>query len=314
MTKTIGAAGFIGIAVESTSGTYQAPTKFFPIMSESLSWTQDTNWRRVIRGTTDVIGAVAGNGNVEGDIEAELLTDVLPYMLLAARGELTKTGTEAPYTYDFTPTHGALAPNTLSITIVRGEEAFGYVGCVVSSMTFGVDNDMATVTYSILGTAEESVTMPATPTYGDDTPFGAGTWSIEIPTETQIFDADNFSLEINDNGEVQYRLKNTLGAEFIKFGERDVQLTLDRDFEDRAEYEIFKNLTEQSVTVALDEDTNNKVEFSVVAAIIDAYAVNLSSVGDLVRSSTTYVGTHGSGDGAYEIQIVTDEDVTIPSP
>ena len=312
MAKTIGAAGYIGIAVEATSGTYVAPTKFFPIRGEGLSWTQSTNWRRVIRGTTDVIGAVPGNGNVEGDIEAELLTDVLPYMLLAARGSLEKTGSTAPFTYDFTPEHGAQANNTLSITIVRGEEAFGYVGCVVSSMSFGVDNDMATVTYSILGTAEQTVSVPATPTYGDDTPFGAGTWSIEIPTATQIFDADNLSLEINDNGEVQYRLKDAIGAEFIKFGERDVQLTLDRDFENRAEYDIFKNLTEQSVTVGLNEAANNKVEFSVVAAIIDAYAVNLSSVGDLVRSSTTYVGTHGSGDGSYEISITTDEDVTIP--
>lgn len=313
MTKTIGAAGYIGIAVEAVSGAYEAPTKFFPIMSESLSWTQETNWRRVIRGTTDVIGAVPGNGNVEGDIEAELLTDVLPYMLLAARGSLTKNGTAAPFTYDFVPEHGATANNTLSITIVRGQEAFGYVGCVVSSMNFGVDNDMATVTYSILGTDEQSVGIPATPTYGDDVPFGAGTWNIQIPTDTQIFDADNFSLEINDNGEVQYRLKDALGAEFIKFGERDVQLTLDRDFEDRDEYQRFKNLTEQSVSVGLNESANNQVQFSVVAAIIDAYAVNLSSVGDLVRSSTTYIGTHGSGDGAYTVSITTDEDVTLPA-
>ncbi|MCA1799961.1 MAG: hypothetical protein LC687_05510 [Actinobacteria bacterium] len=312
MAKTIGAAGYIGIAVETTSGTYEAPTKFFPIMSESLSWTQNTNWRRVIRGTTDVIGAVAGNGNVEGDIEAELLTDVLPYMLLAARGTLTKGGTAPSFTYSFVPGHGALAPNTLSITIVRGDEAFGYTGCVVSSMNFGVDNDMATVTYSVLGIAEESVSVPATPTYTDDVPFGAGNWNIQIPTSTQIFDADNFSLEINDNGEVQYRLKDSLGAQFIKFGERDVQLTLDRDFEDRGEYDNFKALTEQSVTVGLNESVSNQVEFSVVAAIIDAYAVNLSSVGDLVRSSTTYVGTHGSGDGAYAIEITTEEDVTIP--
>jgi hypothetical protein len=180
-------------------------------------------------------------------------------------------------------------------------------------MTFGVDNDMATVTYNILGTAEETVATPATPTYGADVPFGAGTWNIQIPTATQIYDADNFSLDINDNGEVQYRLKDQLGAQFIKFGERDVQLTLDRDFEDRTEYDIFKNLTAQSVTVALNESANNAVNFSVVAAIIDAYAVNLSSVGDLVRSSTTYVGTHGAGDGAYTVSVVTDEDITLPT-
>lgn len=314
MTKTIGAAGFIGIGIESTSGTYIAPTKFFPIMSESVTWTQNTNWRRVIRGTTDVIGAVPGNGNVEGAIESELLTDVLPYMLLCARGDLTQTAATTPFEYEFSPTHGALANNTMSITVVRGAEAFGYTGCVVSNMNFGVDNDMATVTYNILGTAEESVSVPATPTYTDDVPFGAGTWNLQIPTESQIFDADNFSFDINDNGEVQYRLKDVLGAQFIKFGERDVQLTLDRDFDDRTEYDIFKTLTEQSVTVALSESANNKFSIEMAAAIIDAYAVNLSGVGDLVRSSTTYIGVNDTTlDGSYKITITTEEDVTIPA-
>ena len=312
MTKTLGAAGYIGVAIETTPNEYEAPTKFFPIRTEGLSWVQNTNWRRVIRGTADVIGAVAGNGNVEGDIDMELLTDVLPYFLLCARGELTKDGTD-PFEYEFTPTHGALAANTMSITIVRGEEAFGYVGCVVSSMTFSVDNDMAVMNLSILGAAEESVTTPASPAYGDDVPFGAGTWSLQIPTATQIFDADNFSFEINDNGEVQNRLKDSLGAEFISYGERDLQLSLDRDFEDRDEYQHFKDLTSRSVTVALNEAANNQVTIEMVAAIIDEYAVNLSGVGDLVRSSTTYMGTAGSANEAYNIVITTDEDVTIPA-
>ena len=313
MTKTIGASGYIGVALETTANDYEAPTKFFPIRNESLAWQQNTNWRRVIRGTADVIGAVPGNGHVEGDLDVELLSDVLPYFLLCARGELTKNDDNGVFTYEFAPTHGALPPNTMSITIVRGEEAFGYVGCVVSSMTFGVDNDMATMNLSVLGTNEESVTVPATPTYGDDVPFGAGTWSIEVPTATQIYDADGFSFEVNDNGEVQNRLKDTLGAEFISFGERDLQLTLDRDFEDRDEYENFKNLTERDITVALNESVENQVTFNMLAGIIDEYSVNLSGVGDLVRSNTTYMGTAGATGDAYHIEIVTEEDVTIPS-
>jgi len=312
MGVTIGAEGYIGIALETTPSEYEAPTKFFPIRNESLTWSQNTNQRRVIRGTADVIGAVPGNGNVEGDIDMELLSDVLPYFLMCARGTLIQDdGPEAgSFQYNFVPAHNAVAPNTMSITIVRGEEAFGYVGCVVASQNYSVDNDMAVVTFTVLGTSEESVAAPAAPIYTDDVPYGAGMWKIQIPTDTQIYDADSFSFEVDDNGEVQNRLKDELGAQFISFGERNTSLSLDRDFENRDEYNDFKLLTEKSVSVEVEESTTNRCKFTIPVAFIDDYAVNLSGVGDLVRSSNTYIAVHDDDTGgAYEIELVTDEDL-----
>lgn len=308
MVKGIGASGVVGVAIESVSGTYEAPTKFFPIRSESLVWVQNTNWRRVIRGTTDPIGAIAGNGNVEGDIDMELLADVLPYFLACARGSIVKTP-GPPIEYEFTPEHGAVAPNTMSITIVRNGEAFGYVGCVVSNMSFGVDNDAAVVTLSMLGNSEEDVAVPVH-SFAGDQPFGAGNWTIEIPTTTQVFDADAFSLEVDEGASVQNRLKDSLGAEFIAFGERTVTLSLDRDFESRAEYDQFKALTAKSVSVKLSTDANNMVDFVVPVATIDTYDVSLGGVGDLVRASVQYMGVHDAGiNGSYSITVTTTEDV-----
>lgn len=311
----IGASGFVGIALEDNSGEYEAPTKFFPIRSEGLQWTQDTFWRRVIRGTVDVIGAAPGTGNVEGDVEMELLDDVLPYFLLASRGILAKGGTDPDFEYEFTPSHGALAPNTLSITVVRAGEAFGYVGCVVGSHSFGVDNDVATYTPSIIGMAEESVAVPGAPVYReDDDPFGSGMWNIEVPQGSQIFDADNFSLDVNDNGTPENRLKDTLGAQFVAFGERDVELSLDRDFESRSEYNDFKALTSEHVRVSLEKSAGRRVEFNVPASIKDTYDVSLAGVGDLVRASVTYRGTHAATvGGGFSILVETDEDITIPA-
>lgn len=322
MTVGIGASGVVGVAIETTPGTYAAPTKFFPIRSEGLVWTQDTNWRRVIRGTTDPIGAIAGNGSVEGDIEMELLADVLPYFLKCARGSITKTGTDdpatttvenaAPFTYEFTPLHNAVPPNTMSITIVRNGVPYGYTGCVVSSQSYGEDNSAATVTFSMLGRAEESVPVP-THAFAGDVPFGAGDWTIEIPTATQVFDADGFSFEVEDNGTVQNRLKSSLGAQFISFGERTVTLSLDRDFEDRVEYDQFKALTSKAIrTLLTDGSGENSVEFRMPVAVIDGYDVSLGGVGDLVRASVSYMGVHdGATGGAYGITVVTNEDVTV---
>jgi hypothetical protein len=310
---SIGAAGYVGIAIEETSGTYQAPTKFFPIRSENMQWQQNTNQRRVIRGTADVIGSVAGNGHVEGPIDAELLSDVLPYFLLAARGTLSKSGS-GPYEYEFTPLHGALAPNTLSITVVRSGEAFGYIGCNVASMTFGVDNDMAVVTYNMLGMREEDVAVPATPTYGDDEPYGSGNWIIQVPTGNQVYDSDNFTFEVDDGAEVQNRLKDELGAQFIAFGERNVTASIDRDFTNKSEYDEFKALTKKSISVRASASAGDYVELTCPVNYVETYELSLSGVGDLVRSSVSYTGIHDTATGgSYKINISTDEDVTIPA-
>lgn len=316
MPLDIGASGFVGIAPETTAGTYAAPTKFFPIRSESLAWTQDTNWRRVIRGTADVLGGVAGNGNVEGDIEMELLEDVLPHFLRAARGTITKTAmggaTPTHYEYAFVPSSVAIPPNTMSITVVRAGTVFSYLGCVVGGMNFGVDNDMATVTFNMLGRREAVAAAPVPAYNADDQPFGAGQWSIQIPTATQVFDADGFGLTINDNATAQNRLKNSLGAQFVSYGERDVELSLDRDFVDRTEYDLFKALTERSLRVRTEKSAEKWVQFTTPATIIDSYDVGLGGVGDLVRASITYRGTHdATAGGAYTMTVSTPENITI---
>lgn len=313
MPLEIGAAAYVGIAFETTSGTYEPPTKFFPIRSESLQWTQETNFRRVIRGTADPIGAIAGNGNVEGDIDMELLDDVVPYFLAAARTSVTKTGAEAPYTYEFVGAHGALPSETLSITVVRAGQVFGYVGCVVGSMSFSVDNDMGVVTFSIVGTAEDEQAEPSL-VYGDDLPFGSGKWNIQLPTNTQIFTVDTFSLEIEDNAEAQNRLKDELGAQFVKFGERTTTVSLDQDFVDRTEYNMFKLLTARSVTIEAAHSAERSVTFQVPVGYYDSYESSVGSVGDLVRASTSIQGTHDpSIGGSYKITVVTSEDVEIGS-
>lgn len=318
----IGASGFVGIAIEGTPGVYTAPTKFFPLRTEGVNWTQGTAWRRVIRGTADVIGAVPGNGHVEGDLDIELLDDVLPYFLLCARGTVTKTGTDdpntttvenqAPFTYEFIPTHQAVPTRTMSVTIVRNGEVFAFTGCTVGTQAYSVDDSMAVVTMSMIGREESSEALPV-PTYNpDDQPFGAGTWSIEIPTLTQVFDTDNWSLNIDDGAEAQNRLQTSRGAAFVKFGERSVTESVERDFKDRVEYDQFKNLTEKSLTTRLSQGTNRQVEFQVPTAIIDTYELGLSGVGDLVRGSITYQGVHDpSISGGYRIEVVTDEDITV---
>jgi Phage tail tube protein len=306
MAVGLGAAGVVGIAREVTQGTYVAPAKFFPVRSESLQWQQGTNWRSVIRGTVDPIGAVAGDGHVEGDIDMELLHDVAPWFLGVARADNTKTGT-TDLVYEFVGSHGATPADTLSITVVRNGVVFAYTGCCVGSQSYTTDNAQAVATYGLVGRAEATQSAP-TETYTDDGPFGAGTYTIEVPTAAQVFDIDQFNLQINDNATPQMRLQDSLGARFISYGERETTLSVDRDFENKTEYGQFKALTSKSVTIHIESSATRYVEFIVPAAIIDTYDVAIGNVGELVRASVAYRGVHDATlESSYQINVGTDE-------
>ncbi len=316
MAVGLAGCGFLGIALETVSGTYVAPTKFIPIRSESLNYMQDTVWRRPIAGTVDVTAAIPGNVHVEGDVELEVTPDVAVYFHHIMRGALVKTGA-GPYVYTYTGVCGATGANTASgktasITVVRNGQVFGYVGCLVGQASYSVDSGALVATYSIVGNDEASQSVP-TPTWPTSIPFGAGEIALEIPTGAQIFDTEGFDTTINDNAEPQYRMvtgAGARGARFVKFGEREVTLSVDRDFDTRADYDAFKAYTAQSVTWKATKSASEDMTFLMGAAIKDSYEVGLSGQADLVRASISYQGIRAASGNAYSMVIKTAESIT----
>lgn len=308
----VGASGFVGIAPETTSGTYVPPTYFLNLRSESLKYVQEPLWRRLLRGTADVSGVMAGNTRVEGALTVEIIEDGLVQLLKAARGTITKTGTVAPWTYVYAPNQVAVPSKTLSITVVRNGVAFGYTGCVVSSLSMTTDNGLLVGTFNIIGNDEANQTVP-TAAFSTILPYSTNHYSIEIPTATQVFTVENFTFTLNDNAAAQYRLKNTgLGAQFVKFGERSVELAMNKDFLDRTEFDAFKALTAKSVSVKASKSANQSVQITVPVAILDTYDISgLSGQADLIMASVKYTGVN-SGTGAVAITVVSDQDIPIP--
>jgi hypothetical protein len=241
----------------------------------------------------------------------EVLEDVLPYFLYGGHGDVVKTGVSPNFTYTYTPNSLATPENTLSITVKRNDSIFGYVGCIVGSFSFTVDNGLLVCTMGILGTDEDVETAP-TLVFPDTVPFGAGQYSIQIPTATQVFDTDNFTLSINDNASHEFRLKNTgRGAQFSRFGERMVELTVERDFLDRTDYDDFKALTSQGITILASKGANNSVTFKVPAAIADTFEVTgLTGQTELIRAAIKYNGvTDTATEKSAEVVVVTQEEI-----
>jgi hypothetical protein len=310
MALGIGGGAAMGLAFEVTPGTWVTPTKWFPFSSESLTYTQETQWRRPIRRAVGVIGAVAGNAHVEGDLEMEALEDVVPYFLSAARCQVVETGSTPNFIYTATPTANAIPAKTLSLTLERVTgQSFGYTGMVVSSFVFTVQDGMLMFNCSMMGRdeASQSIGVPVFPT---TTPFGAGQYQIEIPTGSTVTDTDTFEFTVEDNAEPQFRLKSTSrGAEFIKYGERNCTLTVERDFLTRADYDAFKALTAQSVTLTATKGANNSIAINMPVAVKNTYEIPVPGQGELVRANIEYQGVSNASGVDYTIVIKTQEDL-----
>jgi hypothetical protein len=307
MPPGIGAGGFAGLALETVPGTYAPPTKYFPFTSESLAWQQDINQRRPIRQTADVVGAVLGNAHVEGDLTMEALEDVVPYFLYCARATVTKTGT-TNLTYVFKPNANSIPSRTMSITVVRNGQVFGYVGLVVSSFTFNVDNGELMFTASMVGRDEATQTTP-TPTFVNTAPFSLGQFTTKINGAT-ITDADTFSFQVEDNGAAQNRIMATRGAAFVSYGERNVTVSMDRDFNDRSEYDAWKVLTQYAVHLDAVKGVNNSIAIDVPVAYKSEYSVNLGGQGDLLRVTNSWVGIIDATGNSYTVTILCQESIT----
>lgn len=304
----IGAGGLMGVALEAVAGTYVAPTKYVPFTSENLHVIEDHVVRRPIRESADAIGIVAGNEHTEGDIEMEALEDCLIYFLYASRTSIVKTGA-VNFTYTGQGTAAAVPVKTMSITIKRSDQIFGYTGCVVGSFKFGINNGLLTFGVSIVGRNEAVQSSPSA-TWPTSVPFGAGQYSIEIPTATPVTDTDTFEWTVQDNAEAKHRLKSTgRGADFINFGERDVTWTMTRDFITRADYDLFKSVTSQSITIAASKGVNNSISLLTPVSFKETYETGLSGQGDLNVANIGYRAVIDGAGKAYQFVVKTQEDI-----
>ena len=329
MPAGLGGGGKVGIAFETTMGTYVAPTIFVPVLSESLHYMEEKYYSEQIRQQTIASDVKPGYYHVEGDIEMEVDPTNLPYWLYASRHTGAKTGA-GPYVYTFIPSSagaastntGTVNPKTLSITIVRNNVVFGYLGCVVGGWEFTIEDAVLRVTMNVFGLAEAVQSAPS-PTWAAADLLGADSHHIYLaasgatPTFTTTADGFNgYTFRANYNPEAQNRIVATRSASYISYGITEAEVESELDFIDRTDYDNMVNNTTRAIKL---ESVNGGSTFAAATSGVqiqanrvsyDTYDIALEGMGDLIMAGFTGRCVGVSGGNAYQIVVKSPASIT----
>jgi hypothetical protein len=329
MPAGLGGGGKVGIAFETTMGTYVAPSIFVPILSESLVYREEKYYSEQIRQQTMVSDVKSGYYHVEGDIEMEVDPTNHPYWLYASRHTPSKV-TGPPAIYTFIPSSagsastaaGATTPKTLSITVVRNGIVFGYTGCVVGNFEYTITDAVLRCTMTVLGIAEAVQSAPS-PTWSAPDLLGATAHNVYLAASaaTPTFGAvdtgfNGFTFRANHNAEAQNRIVAVRSASYISFGITEAEFESELDFLNRTDYDNFVANTQRAIKL---ESVNGGATFAAASSGIqiqgnrvsyDTYDIGLSGMGDLIMAGFTGRAVGITAGNAYQIVVKSPATIT----
>ncbi len=332
LTPGLGGGGSVGVGIETVMGTYVPPTVFIPVTSEGFEYSEDKYLSEQIRQQSIHTEAKSSYYHVEGDMEMEADVNFLPYLLYAGRHTVTKTGASAPFTYKFVPNSagtastatGTTAAKTLSITVVRNGEVFGYAGCVLGGFEFSVSTDSGILmfTANMFGLSEAAVADPtevwvAPQLYGADSHRiyldAAGT----APTFAGAADVNHNGLTfgVNFNAGAQNRVRADRGASYISYGITEGTLSAEIDFLTRADYDNFKNTNKRALRMnsltggATLTTATHGVELQANNYFFNTFPISLGGMGDLVSADSEGRMLGIAGGDAYSVSVKTSVNI-----
>jgi hypothetical protein len=325
MPAGLSGSGYLGIGLESTKGTYAAPTVWIPILSESLKYTEERYFSPQIRQQTIVSDVKQGYFHVEGDIELEADPAFLPYLLHCSRHTIVKSGA-GPYEYKYTPSTAGSSSTaasgnvarTATFLIARNGVFFSYSGCVLAGFSFAVDTSdgVLKMTCNVLGEKEASQAGPFTPTWSAPNLFGAASHAVYVaasaasPTfAAASTDFNGFTFTADYAAEPQNRIIATRNAAYISYGETTANMETELDFIDRTEYDNFVATTQKAYKLesanggATYSAGTSGVKVQINRAVYETYDLGLSGLGDLIMAGVTARAIGIASGDPYEVWV-----------
>lgn len=327
MPAGLSGAGWMGLALESTKGTFVPATVFIPILSESFRYNEDRYFSPQIRQQVMTSDVAQGFYHIEGDIEIEADVNYLPYLLFCSR----HTPSFAAGVYSFVPsTAGStstaasgMVQRTASITIVRNGIGFGYSGCTLGSLGFFVDGGVLKFRTTMFGERDNVVAAPPTPTWLAASLFGASSHSVFVDTSgtapafaSPDVNFNGFEFTANHNPTAENRLVADRAATYVAFHETEISINTELDFISKTEYDNFVATTQKAFRLeslkggATFATATEAVRVTVYRGVYETYDVGLSGLADLIMAGVTIRGIGIAGGDAYKIEVKSPVTIT----
>lgn len=246
-----GLAAQLGVKAETTWGTFVAPTRFYPLISESLTEDIDRlESEGIVAGARTIRSEqwAAGNVDVGGDIQTELYQQGMGAFLKACFGAVSTSGV-GPYTHTFTP--GDLTDDHLSVQVGKPDVAgtvqpFSFYGMKVTEWEMSIEaGGLVTLTTSLTGKQLATSDALATASFGSGsaTPF-----TFKHATATIAASSANVKKMTIKGSNGLDADRRFIGSEYraepLEAELREYGGTVDLEFESLAQYNRFRNATE----------------------------------------------------------------------
>lgn len=253
-----GLAAQLGVKAETTWGTFVAPTRFYPLISESLTEEIDRiESEGIVTGLRVLNSAqwAAGNVDVGGDIQTELYQQGMGALLKACFGAVSTSGA-GPYTHTFTP--GDLTDDHLSVQVGKPDGAgtvqpFSFSGMKVTDWELSMEaGGLVTLSTSLVGKQLATSESLATASFGT----GAATpFTFKHASATIAGGAANVKkLTISGSNGLDSD-RRFIGSEYraepLEAELREYSGTVDLEFESLTQMNRFRNATEVALVATI---------------------------------------------------------------
>jgi len=207
---------FLGLALETTKGTAVAATDYVPITLNSFKPAEmvGTLLDNGVRGSmVDSYNYVQGRRHTEIDFAGPVFADTLGYWVGGILGDVTTTGSSAPYTHSIALKNsvgaaGDAQPKALTITDYYSAGNRQFPGCQVHDLELTFNSDgMLEYTAKVTGYPSATATIP-TPSFSTVVPTQVWTGTVSVGG-TQLSNAITGSLKLTRTVDPIFGISNT---------------------------------------------------------------------------------------------------------